>query len=332
MTAIVEQKEITSRLEAMAQLPVAMFGSTMGLSGLAIAWRLSHAYFGTPLWLGEFIGYIAIFSFLAMTVAYGIKLIKNFDKVRNEFNHPISGNLFGTILISLLLLPILLADINLFLARAVWMLGAVGMTVFAWWVVSRWMHVRQQIAHASPAWVIPVVGMIDVPLAIPSLQLDSMHGIMIFALAIGLFFTIPLFTMIFSRLIFEEPMQKTLQPSYMILVAPFSVGFSSYVTTVGRVDLFAEALFMLMLFIMAVLAGRLRNLVKSCPFHVSWWSVSFPIAASSTAALRYARDAQNQFADGIAIFFLAFATIVILGLLVRTVFAIIRGELRTLKS
>jgi tellurite resistance protein TehA-like permease len=172
----------------------------MGLSSLTVAWRIAHAYFGTPQWVSEYIGYTAMLCFLAMVGGYAIKLWSSFDLVRAEFNPPIAGNMFGTPLISLLLPPILLADINLPLARIFWVLGTVGMTVFAWFIVNRWMSVRQRVHHTSPAWIIPVVGMINVPLAVPALHLQSMHGLMIFSLAIGLFFAVPLFTLIFSRL------------------------------------------------------------------------------------------------------------------------------------
>ena len=32
-------------------LPVAFFGSVMGLTGLSLAWRLAHERFGTPEWI-----------------------------------------------------------------------------------------------------------------------------------------------------------------------------------------------------------------------------------------------------------------------------------------
>ena len=110
------------------------------------------------------------------------------------------------------------------------------MFAFAWLMVTRWMSDRQQVAHATPAWIIPVVGLLDVPLALPSLDLPPMHGLMVASLAIGLFFAIPLFTLIFSRLVFEAPMPDALQPSLLILVAPFSVGVSTYVVTTGTFD------------------------------------------------------------------------------------------------
>jgi tellurite resistance protein len=155
---------------------------------------------------------------------------------------------------------------------------------------------------------------------------------MVLGLAIGLFFAVPLFTLIFSRLVFEAPMPDALQPSLLILVAPFSVGFSSYVVTVGRIDLFAQSLYFLMLFVLAVLLGRLRVLRQCCPFRVSWWAVSFPLAASAIAALRFAAFDPNWFTAGVAWALLALATIAIAGLLVRTLVGVVQGELRTLSA
>ena len=118
----------------------------------------------------------------------------------------------------------------------------------------------------------------------------------------------------------------------MILLAPFAVGTSAYVATTGRVDLFAESLFALTLFMLAVLLGRLRYLTACCPFRVSWWAVSFPLAAAAIAGLRVTAGDPGQLEDVLAMALLALATIVILGLLLRTLLGLVRGELRTLST
>jgi tellurite resistance protein len=204
------------------------------------------------------------------------------------------------------------------------------MLVFAWIIVNRWMSSRQQVAHATPAWIVPVVGLLDVPLAIPSLDLAQFHGLMVFALAVGLFFAIPLFTLIFSRLIFEPQLPEALRPTLLILAAPFAVGFSAYVTVEGEIDLFASALCMLTLFVIAVLLLQLMYLPLCCPFRVSWWAVSFPLSAAAVAALRYADAHTGIITDAIAIALLAFATLTIIGLTMRTLAGVAKGELRTL--
>jgi tellurite resistance protein len=313
-------------------LPVGFFGSVMGLSGLSIAWKLAHSLFNAPEWISLIIGVLAVVAFIALVFSYITKLVTAPEVVRNEFMHPIAGSLFGTIWISLLLLPIILADWNLVLARVLWITGALAMTVFALWTVSRWMGQQQQIEHATPAWIVPVVGMLDVPLGLPVLDLPALHDVMIFALAVGLFFAIPLFTLIFSRLLFQTPMPSAMEPSLLILVAPFSVGFSAYVTTTEQIDLFAKALFFLAIFILAVLLVRLRSLARCCPFRVSWWSVSFPLAASAVSALKFFSYERNIAAQGIAIGLLALATITIAALFARTLAGIFNGELRAISS
>jgi tellurite resistance protein len=329
---------VATTMEAIASpkrldyLPIGLFGSTMGLTGLSVAWKLANTVFGVPLWVSVAIAAISVVVFMALLIAYSVKAICAPDKVLLEFRHPIAGNLFGTFLISILLLPIVIAPVSLMVARILWSVGAAGMVLFAWTIVSRWMSDRQRTAHATPAWIVPVVGMLDVPLAMPSLELPPLPEVMILSLAVGLFFAVPLFTLIFSRLVFEEPLPDALQPSLLILVAPFSVGFSSYVVTVGQIDLFAQSLYFLMLFVLAVLLGRMRALRRCCPFRVSWWAVSFPLAASAIAALKFAAFDPNWFTTAVALLLLALGTVTIAGLLVRTLVGVVQGELKTLSA
>jgi tellurite resistance protein len=323
---------VTPQGRYLEYLPIASFGAVMGLTGLSIAWRLAQSRYGAPHWVAEWIGYIAILTFGLVSVGYGTKFVTAADAVRAEFRHPIAGNLFGTFLISLLLLPIILAPLVLTVARVVWMAGATGMTLFAWVIVSRWMSDRQLVAHATPAWIVPVVGLLDMPLALPYLDLPSLHGMMMFGLSVGLFFAIPLFTLIFSRLVFEPPMPEALQPSLLILLAPFAVGFSTYVATTGRVDLFAESLYLLTLFMLAILIGRLRQLGRCCPFRISWWAIGFPLAAASVAATQFAEAEPGWTTDILALTLLSLATVVIVAMLLRTLLDVGRGELRRLSG
>ncbi len=317
---------------AFEHLPVGLFGSVMGLTGLSVAWRLATSGYGAPAWISDLIGVVAVLAFVAVAVGYTIKLITSIDTVLAEIQHPIASNMFGTFWISLVLLPLVLAPVSLLLARTLWVIGTVGMLLFAWYLVSRWLSVRHQISQVTPAWMIPVVGLLDVPLALPSLAWPQLHGVMVLGLALGLFFAIPLFTLVFTRLVFEPPLPDALQPSLLILLAPFAVGSSVYSATTGRVDLFTESLYILNLFMLAVLLPQLRHLGRCCPFKVSWWAVSFPLAATATAALLYAKAAPGPVTDGIALALLAFVSVVILGLLIRTVLGVVHGELRTLTT
>jgi tellurite resistance protein len=320
------------RESGLAFLPVALFGAVMGLTGLSIAWHMAAVRYAPPAWIAFAIGAIAIMVFIALALGYAAKAITAPAAVAAEFRHPIAGNLFGTIFISLLLMPILIAPYAKLAAQIIWAVGAAGMVIFAWIIVSRWMSDRQLAAHATPAWIVPVVGLLDLPLALPTLGLPPLHGVMVLGLAGGLFFAIPIFTLVFSRILFEEPLPQALQPSLLILLAPFAVGFSAYVVTAGHMDLFAQSLYVLTLFFLAVLVGRLRQAARCCPFKVAWWAISFPLAASAIAAIRFANAQPGMLADAAALVLLGLATVAILALLLRTLWGVARGELRTMSS
>lgn len=113
-------------------LPVGLFGSVLGLTGLSVVWRLANHRYGMPIWISNAIAACAVADFLSLAVAYGLKCVTAPDAVRSEFRHPITGNLFATVLDSLLLMPIVIAPVSLRIARISWCLGPNSMFVFAW--------------------------------------------------------------------------------------------------------------------------------------------------------------------------------------------------------
>ncbi|MBE7200290.1 MAG: SLAC1 anion channel family protein [Parafilimonas terrae] len=329
---MVDRKATEAVPPQVAYLPVGIFGSVTGLTGLAVAWRLAHARYGLPEWPAHAVAFAAVADLMVLLLAYGAKAWAAPGRVRAEFEHPVVGNLFGLVLISLLVVPGVLAPIDRLVARAIWSAGAVGMVAFAWIMTDRWMTSRQEVEQASPAWFIPTVGLLNVPLAVPSLGLSNVEELSWFTLSVGLFFTLPLFTIVFSRLLFEQPLPDPLKPSLLIVVAPFSIGYSSYTITSGSNDAFGKVLYMLMLFFLAVLLGQLRHLPRCCPFKVSWWAVSFPLASSAIAAVRYATLNPGILADAVAFGLLAVATAVILWLAGRTAYGLATSELRALAT
>ncbi len=89
----------------------------------------------------------------------------------------------------------------------------------------------------------------------------------------GLFFAVTLFTLTFFRLLCEERMADALQPTLLILAAPFASGLSSYLTTTrstASIDLSGQAFYMLMLVTLAFFLGRIRLLDACCPFRFVW--------------------------------------------------------------
>src|SRR5689334_8445731 len=111
---------------SLRNLPVSLFGSVMGLSGLALAWRLAHAGFGVSPWVGEAMGAFAVGVFLLLSVGYLAKLVRYRAAVLDEFRHPVSGNFFGTVAIAVLLLSAVVAPYGEVFGRWVWTVGVIA--------------------------------------------------------------------------------------------------------------------------------------------------------------------------------------------------------------
>ena len=92
----------------------------------------------------------------------------------------------------------------------------------------------------------------------------------------------------------------------------------------------ADRLGLLIGFLLAVFIGRLRFLAASCPFRLSWWAVSFPLAGAAVCALRYAGHTSNLFTHSVAIVLLAGVTLLLFAMTVRTLVGAARGELKAL--
>ncbi|MNP69289.1 potassium-tellurite ethidium and proflavin transporter [compost metagenome] len=66
---------------------------------------------------------------------------------------------------------------------------------------------------------------------------------------------------------------------------------------------------------------------KDVPFSPAWWAISFPIAALSNAALKYAYAQDSIVLSAVAYLILAFLTIALAVLTVKTLKILFNGKL-----
>lgn len=312
-------------MASMKNLPVNLFASVMGVSGLVLAWRqATHLYGASPI-ISESLGAIAVVMFLALSLGYLIKTLKYPHVVKNEFNHPIAGNFFGTATIATLLISSVIAPMSPFASEIIWTLGALCTFALAYIIVSSLLQGKIDASHALPVWLIPSVGTLDIPVAGGSMTMPWAHELNLFALAVGSILALVFFTLIIARLIHQDTIAPQLMPSMMILIAPFEVGFLAYTHFIQQVDQFAGLLFYFGLFLFLILAVKVFR--KRIPFAAGWWAVSFPIAALANAALEYAGHVHAWPLTGLAILLLAFLSILIAVLAIRTLHILVNGKL-----
>jgi tellurite resistance protein len=303
----------------LAYFPISFFAVVMGLSGLAIAWENAQLTFSLPFRLEYPLIIFTAVVFCTLLILYLSKLIRHPQEVIKELNHPVKLNFFPAISISLILLSIAILKILPGLSNALWTIGTALHLSFTLYVMNIWIyHDKFEIHHINPAWFIPVVGNVLVPIA------GTAHGyteISWFFFSIGILFWLVLFTIIFYRVLFHHPLPEKLMPTFFILIAPPSVGFISYVKLAGGLDNFAHVLYYSGLFLTLLLIIQVPRFSR-LQFFLSWWAYSFPLAAITIATLLMYRIQKQAGFAVIGWLLLSILTMVVVFLLYRTLKAV----------
>ncbi|MPQ94098.1 SLAC1 anion channel family protein [Thioclava sp. JE_KL1] len=321
-----------SRLE---HFPITFYATTMGLGGFTLALRAA----AKPLGLGP-LPYQVMFAltatvFVLISAFYLAKAVRHPQAVSAEWHHPIRLAFFPTVAISLLLLATGALTVSTSLALLLWLAGTTLQGIMTLAVVTNWIGTRSfKHGQLNPAWFIPAVGNVIVPVA--GAQLGFIEISWLFFSA-GMLFWLVLLTLVFNRLIFHDPLPSKLQPTLVILIAPPAVAFIAWLrltgeqivpgATVGHgVDPFAHILLSLAYVFAALVAVQLPRILR-LPFAMSFWALSFPIAALTIATFLHAEYAHSEPHLRMAVAFLAILAVVIVGLVWRTGLAILRGEI-----
>jgi tellurite resistance protein len=310
-----------SRLQ---HFPVAFFAMVMGMSGLTLAWEKSHSVLNMPAIVSKALLLVTVGLFMVLACFFLLKLMRYPAAVLKDLGHPVKLSFFPTISISLILLGICTLHDYKSVSFGLWAVGSAAHLLFTLYVMQVWMHHEHfEIHHMNPAWFIPIVGNILVPIAgVP-------HGyveVSTFFFSIGLLFWIVLLGIIFNRVIFHLPLPEKLFPTLFILIAPPAIGFISYVKLNGEVDIFARVLYYSALFLTLLLFTQIPRFTK-LKFFLSWWAYSFPMAAITIATmLMFQKTGQLWFKiTGFGL--LGIITLLISFLLYKTVRAIMQKQI-----
>jgi tellurite resistance protein len=260
--------------------PITSFAVVMGLTGLSIAFgKFYHLD-----WLPKIFYEVSLFTVLALFVTflvlYGLKLLYYPEEVSADFHHRIRINFFSTISISLLLLSIAFYTYYPILAISLWWTGVLLHTIFMFKTISFWIQHNFEIQHFNPAWFIPVVGNILIPVS----GVDFAPVLFsYFYFAVGFFFWIILFTVFLYRAVFHAQLPEKFIPTFFIMLAPPAVGFIAYIRITSSWDTFSIFLLFMAYFFIGLLLTMYKSFTK-LKFFMSWWAFTFPLAAVTIAS------------------------------------------------
>ncbi|MEX1662607.1 SLAC1 anion channel family protein [Thioclava sp. 15-R06ZXC-3] len=321
-----------NRLE---HFPITFFATTMGLGGFTLALRAA----AKPMGLGP-LPYQGMFAFTAVVFVliaafYLAKAVKYPQAVKDEWHHPIRLAFFPTIAVSLLLLAIIAMSVSHALALTLWIVGTLLQGTLTLSVVTNWIGTRSFLhGQLNPAWFIPAVGNVIVPVAGAQLGFTEISWLFFSA---GMIFWLILLTLVFNRLVFHDPMPGKLQPTLVIMVAPPAVAFIAWLRLTGEavtpgavighgVDPFAHILLSLAYVFAALVAVQIPRILR-LPFAMSFWALSFPLAALTIATFLHGEYAHSIAHERLGMVFLVALTVLIVGLVWRTILGILRAEI-----
>ncbi|KAA8708507.1 SLAC1 anion channel family protein [Helicobacter canis] len=292
----------------LANLPIALFASVMGIGGLSLVLKKASVAFWSGaestldstlesswqgavapfLWWGAYgFAVLAVVVFALLLVCYGAKMLYHFNAFKADLKHQVKINFLSSIPISMLIIVAFWSDLSSGV-DVLWQ-GILGLfyvasalqLVLSLYVMSFWFRESMKSALLSPAWFIPIVGNLIVPLS--GGLINAPKELLLFFFSIGCFFWILLSAMIMQRLIFEQSLESKFIPTLFIFIAPPSIfvvdfhslfGFHNALSFVG----FNVALFFVLLLL------SLGNIFTKLSFAPSWWAFTFPLCAFGIAS------------------------------------------------
>lgn len=313
-----------SELNRLQHFPVNFLAVLLGLLGFSLTLQKAEHALNLSLSLyGPFL-YLTMSLFVAFLLIYLAKWIRFPEEVRKEFNHPIKINFYPILAKLFLILGIIFLSINMELSKYFWIIGALLQLFFSVIILSIWIRqTKFEVHHLNPAWFIPIVGNVLVPIA------GSQHGFMEiswFFFSVGVVMWITLFIIVFNRIIFHNPIPDRLVPTFFILFAPPSIAFISYVNLTGSLDTFARILYYVSFFLVIIVFSQFR-LYSKIQFYISWWAYTFPTVAFTVATMLIYHKTDYTFFLLLAYCMLIILTLIMVYVTYRTIQAIKNVEI-----
>lgn len=294
-------------MERIKHFPIPFFAVVMGLSGLAIAYQKAYHLFGFLKIVYEVLMFAAAIAFVAVSFFYLLKTFLYFEEAKADFLHPIRINFFAAASISLLLLSIAFYFYYPLTAMILWAFGTLAHLFMTFYVVSFWIRHNFEITHTNPAWFIPIVGNVLVPVV----GVDFLpKEVSLYFFSVGMFFWFVLGTIIFYRIIFHHQLPQKFIPTLFIFIAPPAVGFVAYMRIFGAFDFTAMVLLNMALFFTVLLFFMGRSFT-GLKFFISWWAFTFPLDAVAIAFMSAYQISGSLIYKGLGVLFLIVATVVV---------------------
>jgi tellurite resistance protein len=310
-----------ARPKQVLRIPPNLFGVAFGIAGLAEAWQASESTLGTPQAVPDAISILATCVWLAMMAGY---LAQGRRQVIADLKDQVLAPFVAVAPITAMLLSTSLARYALGAGQVLVAIFLAITIALGGWLTGQWVlgGIDQDSLHAG--YFLPTVagGLVG---AFAAAQVHF-HSVAEASFGIGVLCWALLGSLVLNRLFFRPRLAGALFPTMAIELAPPAVaGVAYFAITGGATGPVAEALAGYAV-LMALVQLRLLPVYARLRFTPGNWAFTFSYAAAATDALDWTALKRPPGAATYATAVVAFITIFILAIGVRTGVAVARHQ------
>ncbi len=335
--------EISQKRDIIKNFAPSWFAMVMGTGIFAISSQFYSIYIPLLENIAQWLFYFNVFLFFILLVPWTLRWILFPENAISDFNHPVLANFFPTIAIAMLVLSSNFITIgqNMTTGKIFWFIGSF-LTIYFSIRISYKMFLSESVKldHISPAWFIPPVGLIVIPVS-GGLLINEFSGLMqefiillnYFSWGSGFFIYLSLLAICMYRFILHNPLPNTLVPTMWITLGPIGAGILSLISLVQNSNFITVKepfeIFSLLFWGFGIWWAFIAIFITlhyirkvNLPYSLSWWAFTFPlgvyVAASYKVSLLFGFDLVSYI--GFALYLLLFViwTITLLNTLKNT--------------
>ncbi len=305
-------RDIECKCQIVKNFTPSWFASIMGTGILAITSLFYAQYIPFLKNLAFALFYFNIVFFFILLVPWILRWLFFRKEALKDLEHPITSNFYATIAISMLVLAadFIVVGQNITIGEVFWFIGTFFTILFG--ILTPFLMFKSEqvkLDHINPAWFIPPVGLIVIPIA-GSLIIPHVSGILqelviflnYFGWGSGFFIYLALFAIAMYRFIIHQPLPNTLAPTIWINLGPIGAGTVALVNIIKNSSFIAvkEPFFAFgflfwgfgIWWVILAIIMTLHYIKKlNLPYAMSWWAFTFPlgayVAASHTISLLF---------------------------------------------
>ncbi|AEC52835.1 C4-dicarboxylate transporter, putative [Pyrococcus sp. NA2] len=291
-------------MEFIRKFAPSWFASVMGTGALALV-SLAYSTKLHPLReLAIILTYLNTLVFFLLLIPWTLRWVMYREEAIKDLKHPMLCHFYGTMGIAMLVLSAdyLMILKNAEVAKVFWTIGT-AVTILFSILIPYLMFIEKEIdvRNVTPAWFIPPVGLIVIPLAgaplingFSGIGKEIAYLINYFAWGSGFFLYLALFAIVMYRFIIHEPLPCGIAPAIWINLGPIGAGTSTLyalirnsefikvkepLLTFGLVFWGFGIWWLTMAILMTLYYIRRLNL----PYSLAWWAFIFPLGAYVSA-------------------------------------------------